>query len=102
MVAIRVSSGGGTNPLWSSSGNEIFFQNDDGLVSVSFRQEGDRAVIGSETPLFRLPSSSIVFGIAPDGRFLVGRLAEPQVTPGIRIVLNWFEELTKPGSLTVR
>ena len=102
MVATRVSSGGGTNPFWSSSGNEIFFQNDDSLVSVSFRQEGDRAVIGSETPLFRLPSSSIAFGIAPDGRFLVGRLAEPEVTPGIRIVLNWFEELTKPGSLAVR
>ncbi len=99
MVATRVSSSGGTQAFWSASGKEIVFHRGDDVVSVSFRQEGERPVIGSETPLFRLPASSVLLGVAPDGRFLIGRLAEPEPTPGIRIVLNWFEELTTPGSI---
>jgi serine/threonine-protein kinase len=96
-VATRVSSSGGTDPFWSASGNEIFFHHDDHLVAASFRQEGDRVVIGSEIPLFRLSSSTVLCGIAPDGRFLVARLAGPEPTRGIRVVLNWFEELKRRG-----
>jgi hypothetical protein len=42
-----------------------------------------------------LPSSSTLYGVAPDGRFLVARLAEPEPASGIRVVLNWFEELKR-------
>jgi serine/threonine-protein kinase len=94
---IRVSSAGGERPFWSVAGSEILFQHDDHLVSVSFRQQGDRAVIGPETPLFPLPASSTLYGVAPDGRFLIGRLADPEEPPGIRVVLNWFEELKRPA-----
>jgi hypothetical protein len=55
-------------------------------------------VIGREKPLFPLLSSSVLYGISPDGRFLIGRLAEPEPRPGIRVVLNWFDELKKAGS----
>jgi serine/threonine-protein kinase len=96
-AATRVSSNGGIEPFWSPTGNEIFFRRDDTLVSASFRPEGGRVVIGSETPLFRLPSSSLLCGVAPDGRFLVARLSDPAPPPGIRIVLNWFEELKGRG-----
>jgi Tol biopolymer transport system component len=90
---VRVSSNGGNDPLWSPTGAEIFFRHDKNLVSVSFHQEGGRSVIGSETMLCRLESST-VFDVSPDGRrFLVGRLAGPETPPGIRIVLDWFEEL---------
>ena len=96
-VATRVSSSGGIDAFWSATGSEIFFHHDDHLVAASFRQEGDRVVIGSEIPLFRLSSSTVLCGIAPDGRFLVARLAGPEPTRGIRVVLNWFEELKRRG-----
>jgi Tol biopolymer transport system component len=94
-VATRVSRDGGAEPFWSPSGTEIFFHANDALVSVPIRAEGERVVAGSETTLFPLPPSSILFGVAPDGRFLVARLAEPEPTRGIRVVLHWFEELKK-------
>ena len=54
----------------------------------------ERVAIGSEQVLFQLPASSSLYGISPDGRrFLVGRQVDPQPVPGIRVVLNWFEEL---------
>jgi Tol biopolymer transport system component len=92
-AATRVSSHGGADPLWSAGGSEIFFHQGDSLVSVSFRQEGERAMIGTETVLFALAASSGLCGIAPDGRFLVARRTEPEPPPGIRVVLNWFAEL---------
>jgi hypothetical protein len=88
-----VSNGGGNDPFWSATGNEIVFRRDDTIVSVPFHPQGDRAAFGNETTLVRLPPSSTFHGIAPDGRFLIARLAEPEPTPGIRVVLNWFEEL---------
>jgi len=94
---VRVSSSGGIDPLWSPTGAEIFFRHNTDLVSVSFHEEGGRAVIGSEKKLFSLASFS-VYDIAPDGnRFLLGRLAEPEPVPGIRVVVNWFEELKARG-----
>ncbi len=96
-VATRVSSNGGTDPFWSPAGGEIVFRHGDQIVSVSFRPEGDRVVIGRETVLFRLSPSSALYSIAPDGRFLAGRLADPEPPPGIRVVVNWFEELKGRG-----
>ena len=92
-VATRVSSRGGREPLWSAAGTEIFFHRGDTVVSVSFRPDGDHVVIGSETAVFRLSASEALCGLAPDGRFLVGRRADPEPPPGIRVVLNWFAEL---------
>jgi serine/threonine-protein kinase len=96
-ASTRVSSKGGTDPLWSAAGSEIFFHHGDDVVSVSFRQDGEHAVIGSETVLFPLADSSSLCGIAPDGRFLVARLTDPEPPPGIRVVLNWFAELKGRG-----
>jgi serine/threonine-protein kinase len=95
---VRVSSNGGSDPLWSPTGDEFFFRHNQDLVSVSFHEERDRAVIGSEKKLFSLGSST-VFDVALDGRrFLVGRLAEREPPPGIRVVVNWFEELRARAS----
>ena len=95
----RDSNSGGAAPFWSPTGGEIVFQHDDHLIAVSFRPDGDRAVIGNETTLFALPSSSVLYGVAPDGRFLIGRPTEPAPAPGLRVVLNWFEELRRPGPI---
>jgi serine/threonine-protein kinase len=96
--AVRVSSSGGNEPFWSPAGNEIFFHHNKDFVSVSFREDGGRAVIGAEKALFPLGTST-VYDVAPDGqRFLVGRLAEPEPVPGIRVVVNWFEELKGLGA----
>jgi Tol biopolymer transport system component len=96
--AVRVSNNGGGGAFWSPAGTEIFFNHDKHFVSVPFHDEGGRAVIGTEKTLFPLGSSN-VYDVAPDGRrFLVGRLSEPQPVPGIRVVVNWFEELKGLGA----
>jgi eukaryotic-like serine/threonine-protein kinase len=98
-TSIRASNNGGVSPLWSPNGSEIYFQRDRDLVSVSFRDDGGRPVLGSEPTLFQMPASSALYGITPDGRrFLVGRPSEPAPVPGIRVVLNWFDELKASGA----
>jgi len=92
---MRISNGGGVEPQWSRTTSEAFFRKGDAVVSVPFRVEAGRFVPGAETPLFTLASSFQLYGTSLDGRrFLVARRAEPEPAPGIRIVLNWFEELT--------
>jgi Tol biopolymer transport system component len=98
-TSVRVSNDGGDQPLWSPSGHEIYFRRDRDVVAVSFRDDGGRPVLGSEQTLFRLPSSALLVGVTPDGRrFLIGRPSEPEPVPGIRIVLNWFDEIRGRGA----
>ena len=97
-TAVRVSNDSGIDPVWSSDGNELYFRHGPNLVAVSLRKDGERVAVGSEQMLFQLPTSSALYGISPDGRrFLVGRQVDPPPVPGIRVVLNWFEELKGRG-----
>jgi len=96
--AVRVSRNGGVRPRWSPSGDEIVFQQAGQVWTASFREEGERAIIGEETRLFSLPPASVLYDVAPDGRFLIGRPAGV-VSPNLRVVINWFDELKKTDSI---
>ena len=43
----------------------------------------------------KFKSAAFLFsGVSPDGlRFLILQRAEPEPAPGVRVVLNWSEEL---------
>ncbi len=90
---VRVSHDGGDEPQWSRDGKEIIFRRRNTLVSVSFHEEGDRAVVGDEHVVCTLPEFAALRGIGADGRFLMSRSAEPQPAPGIRVVVDWFSEV---------
>jgi Tol biopolymer transport system component len=99
-----VSTEGGTRPMWSRNGTELFFSSLDGtqMLAVAvqpgapFRaarpqvlfQLGVGPVLGSERP----------YDITPEGRFLVIRNAESSdsnAASNLILVQNWTEELKR-------
>jgi serine/threonine-protein kinase len=98
---IRVSSDGGQEPIWSRSGNELFYQSGDALMSAEVVGRGTSLEFKAPRALFRggfVPFDANVprtYDVGKDGRFLMIREA-PGVRPAsLVVVLNWFEELRR-------
>ena len=100
-----VSAGGGTEPLWSHGGRELFYRNGQGdMVAVRVETEPTFSV-GPATVLFsaaefRANLNHRQYDVAPDdGRFLMLRpTGEDEVSDWI-LVLNFFEELRAAAPL---
>jgi hypothetical protein len=93
-----VSTRGGTEPLWSRSGKELFYRDGDAnLVAVQVTTTptffvGD-AVVLFPAAGFRTGESRAYYDVAPDDRrFLMIRRSAVTVD-GLVAVENWFEEL---------
>ena len=91
-----ISAGGGTEPLWSHRGNELFYRAASGdLVAVAIHTQ-PRFSLGRSAALF--PAAGFTssrfspqYAVAPDDRrFLMIRAGTPDK---LIIVENWFEEL---------
>ena len=101
---IQVSVDGGSEPVWSKSGQELFFRNGDQTMaaSVSLSQS---PVVGKPQLLFSRyaldDSSGPAYGMAAsydvalDGqRFIMEKYNQETVQlPVPRVILNWFDEL---------
>jgi len=99
----QVSTGGGTGPLWSPDGSELFFQSEDGrrLFAVDI-ETGLGLEISAQHLLFEgsfEPSheSGLSFDVSPDGRrFLMRQRPEgDMVARELVLVLDWFSELER-------
>jgi serine/threonine-protein kinase len=100
-VKWQVSAEGGTEPLWSHDGSEIFYRVGNKVMAVRIRT----------TPSFKSNAPQLLFegmyekGIASrpaydvsvDGRrFLMVKTNDKESSPtGLEIVLEWFEELKR-------
>jgi len=91
-----ISAGGGTEPLWSHRGSELFYRAASGdLVAVAINTN-PRFSLGRSAALFPAAGfTSLRFGpqyaVAPDDRrFLMIRAGTPDK---LIVVENWFEEL---------
>ena len=89
----QVSADGGGTPIWSASGDELFFWNGDTLlvsqvsIGASFDAETPR-------PLFVLPGLRRGYDVTADGqRFLVNMRNPDAPAREIHVVENWLEEL---------
>jgi serine/threonine-protein kinase len=91
-----ISAGGGTEPLWSHRGNELFYRAGSGdLVAVEIHTQ-PRFSLGRSAALF--PAAGFTssrfssqYAVAPDDRrFLMIRAGAPDK---LIVVENWFEEL---------
>jgi DNA-binding SARP family transcriptional activator/Tol biopolymer transport system component len=91
-----ISAGGGTEPLWSHRGSELFYRAASGdLVAVEIHTQ-PRFSLGRSTALF--PAAGFTssrfapqYAVAPnDRRFLMIRAGTPDK---LIVVENWFEEL---------
>jgi eukaryotic-like serine/threonine-protein kinase len=92
-----VSTRGGSEPLWSHSGNELFYRDRSGnLVAVEVKTTPTFSH-GRSTPLFSAGGFSsgewgLGYAVAPgDQRFLMIRPTGPP--DKLIVVENWFEEL---------
>jgi serine/threonine-protein kinase len=95
----QVSTDGGTEPLWSGDGRELFFQNGARLMGVTVTHG---AAFSASTPhpvhegrFLKSINGNTDSGIARDGtRFLRIQQVEPErAITHIDLVLNWFAEL---------
>jgi serine/threonine-protein kinase len=107
-----VSTGGGSQPVWSRRGDELFYRGEGSMMAVRIVSEPS---FSASTPrkLFddqfvgggiRVLASEVLtrYDVAPDGRFLmVKQSASAPTVAQIVVVQNWFEELKRlaPGSI---
>ena len=100
----RVTTAGGTRPLWSPSGQELFYVAPDGaLMSVDVDIRGGTWSVGSPAKILEgpyvtgSPISSRNYDVSADGkRFLMVRQPVNQAAaPQIVVVLDWTEELKR-------
>jgi hypothetical protein len=91
---VQVSIGGGTSPIWSRDGRQLFYRNGDAVLSVA---------VGSTTGLW--PEPRVLFrgrfeepgrhdwprnyDVAPDGRFLMIRQTYAPAPRELVVVLDW-------------
>jgi len=94
-----ISTGGGTEPLWSHRGTELFYRDASGnLVAVEVNTDPTFAV-GRATVLFQAAGYTSrgftqQYAVAPDDRrFLMVRPVGSGSPDNIIVVENWFEEL---------
>ena len=96
----KISSAGGTAPVWSPSGDELFYRQGTAMMVVDVAL-GDDFDPGRPRELFN--GDFVVdntghpgYDIAPDGQsfVMIQRSREKPLTE-IHVVLNWFEELKR-------
>ena len=104
---IQVSTDGGTEPVWSRRGDELFFRSGRRMLAVRVKTEGP-LVAGAPIVLFEgafLVTSSVPalpsYDVAPDGRFLmVTRASEQPLPRQLEVILNWSANVSRRASQT--
>ncbi len=97
----QVSIAGGTHPVWSGDGSELFFHNGMRMFAVDVDGTGDTPLVGAANPLFEFtPSDNFYpqFDVSSDGqRFVVINDLTEQISDRkqLSMVLNWDEELSR-------
>ena len=97
-----VSSGGGTEPVWSPIRRELFYRNNNRLYAVTIRTEPritadpPREVLRGSyvaSPMTGLPN----YDVFPDGRtFVMVRSARSEMH--LHLIPNWFEQIGAASS----
>ena len=94
----KISTEGGTEPVWSPDGRELFYRNGEKMMKVAVNTQPDFRVSKPEllfAEWYETRRISANYDITPDGqRFLM--IKGEQTTPTeIKVVLNWDEELKR-------
>jgi serine/threonine-protein kinase len=101
----QVSRGGGQEPAWSARGDTLYYLGPDSIMAARI-QLGTTFAAGAPSPVlsrtgYEFPPGARRYDVAPDGRFLLLKLAEAEgagQSAGLAqliLVEHWFEELTR-------
>ena len=93
-----VSTEGGTDPVWSRDGRELFYRRGDQVLAASVAPKEEFSP-GRPRRLFELRfdtgDNGPNYDVSPDGKWFVVTRSEKAMAPGeLHIVLNWFAEVT--------
>jgi Tol biopolymer transport system component len=94
---VAISIDGGSGPVWSRDGKELFYRSGDDLVSQRVDTAGG-LTLGERKTLISLAGYDAGyfhdFDVSPDGqRFLLIR-TDPEARPTrLDVIVNWFDEL---------
>jgi hypothetical protein len=98
---VQISIAGGTEPVWSRNGRELFYRSGDKMMAVEI---DTRSSFSAGKPKFLFqglyqptPVLDANYDVTPDGRrfVMIKPGAEEQVPTQVNVVLNWFEELKR-------
>ena len=97
---IPISTGPGTEAVWSRDGRELFYRNDDQMWVVEV-ETGTDFVAGSPDLLFEASynlegNGNPNYDVSLDSQQFLMVRGEADETPELNVVLNWFEE--RPGA----
>jgi serine/threonine protein kinase len=97
-----ISTGGGTRPMWSPDGNELFYVSGDDMMVVVMQPNG---TLGTPRKLFDRSNFLIndrfqSYSISPESkRFLMIQRDPGSVPNQLNVILNWFDATARPKSV---
>lgn len=96
---VRVSIGGGTEPVWARDGRELYWWSHSGMIMAAAIQPGSEFDFTAPVALFESRYSRHFgqppsYDVAPDGRFLMLKPPETEAMP-ITVITNWVTEVER-------
>jgi serine/threonine protein kinase/Tol biopolymer transport system component len=92
----QISKNGGSYPVWSRDGKELFFIGaDQAMMSVEVKGGAQFEASEPNTLFETRLGSNPQFDVSKDGRFLIPTLPEQASSAPISIVINWTAALNK-------
>ena len=97
----QISTEGGAEPVWNSSGRELFYRGGDKMMSVEITMELEFSPAKPRLLFERAYEKSPLTGfsnydVTPDGqRFVMIGSEDVPAPTELTVVLNWFEELKR-------
>jgi eukaryotic-like serine/threonine-protein kinase len=88
---VRVSRRGGSEPVWSRDGGELYYRSEGTIWAASVQTAPTFELLSAPQPLFSGPfdfSNDRNWDVLPDGRFVMVR-SDPNVGREVRVVLSW-------------
>jgi serine/threonine-protein kinase len=93
----QISTSGGTYPVWSRNGKELFFVSaDNKMMAVDIGASGGKLEAGIPRALFDVRLTTLQgFDVSKDGKFLVPTPVEQTAAVPMTVVVNWPATLRK-------
>ena len=96
----QISRDGGTEPLWSGTGREIFYRAGDRMMAAEV-QVGANFAPGASRELFRTTAAPGItfrnYDVSRDGQTLYFAQPVGDAAENVVVLLNWFEQLPRIG-----
>ena len=95
---VPISTDGGTEPMWSADGRELFYRNGDRMMVVvvetqpGFKADIPRVLFEGRYSFYGVFQT---YGVSPDGQGFLMMQDADHSRLSLNIVQNWFEELKR-------